>query len=73
MQTSRILKSLFVFFLLSVVRGVDKLDAFVKIIDNKDKAGEEGTYRFTVDLGADSNTEIQTYFPTSAVYAGDIA
>jgi hypothetical protein len=67
------MKSLFVaaLFLLAQVSAVENLDAFVKIKDKQDKAGESGTYLFTVELKDDANTEIQTYFPSNAVYSGD--
>jgi hypothetical protein len=51
--------------------GTGELDAFVKIIDDNDLAGDDAVYRFTLEIFGDSGTELRTYFPASAVYTGD--
>ena len=45
------------------------LDAFIRIIDNMDRAGDVGIYRFTLELN--EGDIIRTYFPDSVEYTGD--
>jgi len=52
--------------LAAMASGQDHLDAFVRIIDNNDHAGEVGIYRFTLELM--EGITIQTFLPESVEY-----
>ena len=47
--------------MMGLVTGQMNLDAFIRINDGKDRAGEVAVYRFTIALF--SGSKIRTYLP----------